>query len=83
MQSKEGRPYLSQIGQIAIIMALFPVLFLVRHFRMYGWVLRVGSATLVAIGLFLAAERALDFNVPLADIARGALSRITGQAPEA
>lgn len=72
-----------EIGQIAIIMALFPVLFLVRHLRMYGWVLRVGSAALVAIGLFLAAERALDFNVPLADIARGALSRITGQAPEA
>ncbi|HSJ64049.1 MAG TPA: HupE/UreJ family protein [Gemmatimonadaceae bacterium] len=72
-----------EIGQVAIIMALFPVLFLIRHLRVYGWMMRLGSATLVAIGLLLAAERALDFNVPIAEIARGALSRITGHPPEA
>jgi hypothetical protein len=72
-----------EIGQIAIIMALFPALFLVRRLRMYGWIVRLGSAALVALGLLMAAERALDFNVPIAEIARGALSRITGQPPEA
>jgi hypothetical protein len=37
----------------------------------------------VAIGLLLAAERALDFNVPLERIARSALHRLTGGPPEA
>jgi hypothetical protein len=72
-----------EIGQVAIIMAIFPALFLLRRLRMYGWIVRFGSATLVALGLLMAAERALDFNVPLAAIARGALGRITGQPPEA
>jgi hypothetical protein len=72
-----------ELGQIAIIMAIFPVLFLLRRLPLYGWVLRFGSASLVAIGLLMTAERALDFNVPIAAIARGALGRITGQPPEA
>lgn len=72
-----------ELGQVAIIMAIFPVLFLLRHFRMYGWIFRFGSASLVALGLLMAAERALDFNVPIAEFARGALGRITGQPPEA
>jgi hypothetical protein len=72
-----------ELGQVAIIVALFPVLFLLRSFRMYGWVMRFGSATLVALGLLMAAERALDFNVPIAQIARGAVGWITGNTPEA
>jgi hypothetical protein len=72
-----------EVGQVAIIMALFPVLFLLRGFRMYGWALRFGSAALVALGLLMAAERALDFNVPIAQIARGAVGWLTGNAPEA
>jgi hypothetical protein len=72
-----------ELGQVAIIVALFPVLFLLRSLRLYGWMLRLGSAGLVAIGLLLAAERALDFNVPLERIARSALHRLTGGPPEA
>jgi hypothetical protein len=67
-----------EIGQIAIIAAVFPVLFLIRRLALYRWVLRVGSAALVAIGLLWAAERAIGFNVPLAQIARGAVGVVTG-----
>ena len=60
---------------------VFPALFLLRRLRVYGWMVRVGSVALVAIGLLWVAERALDFNVPLGTMARGALARITGAPP--
>jgi hypothetical protein len=66
------------MGQIAIIAAVFPVLFMIRQLSLYRWVLRVGSTALVAIGLLWAAERTLGFNVPLAQIARGAVGLVTG-----
>ena len=72
-----------ELGQIGIILVVFPVLFLLRNLRLYPWVLRVGSVGLIAIGLLWAAERALGFNVPLESMARGAASRLTGQRPTA
>jgi hypothetical protein len=67
-----------ELGQVAIILAVFPALFLLRRLPAYGWMLRLGSAGLVAIGLLWTAERALDFNVPLVPIARAAGAWITG-----
>jgi hypothetical protein len=62
-----------EIGQVAIIAALFPVLYFARRLRAYDLVLRTGSVALIAIGLLWLAERSLDFNIPLATIARSVL----------
>lgn len=72
-----------ELAQVAIILAVFPLLFLLRERRAYPWILRVGSAGLIAIGLLWAAERALGFNVPLETIARGAVGRVAGPRPSA
>ena len=62
-----------EIGQVAIIAAIFPVLFLARRLRVYDVVLRTGSVALVAIGLLWVAERTMGFNVPLVPIVRSVL----------
>ena len=62
-----------EIGQVAIISAIFPILFLVRRLRVYDLVLRTGSAALIAIGLLWVAERTMGFNVPLVPIVRSVL----------
>lgn len=67
-----------ELGQLAIVIAAFPVLFLLRHAGVYRPVLRYGSMVLIAIALLWLAERALDFNVPLARIAAAPLDWIGG-----
>jgi hypothetical protein len=62
-----------EIGQVAIIAALFPLLFYARRLRAYDLVLRTGSVALIAIGLLWLAERSFDFNIPLVTIARSVL----------
>jgi hypothetical protein len=62
-----------EIGQVAIIAAIFPVLFLLRRLRVYDLVLRVGSVALIAIGLLWVAERTMGFNIPLVAIVRSVL----------
>lgn len=62
-----------EIGQVAIIAAIFPILFLARRLRVYDFVLRTGSVALVAIGLLWVAERTMGFNVPLVPIVRSVL----------
>jgi hypothetical protein len=62
-----------EIGQVAIISAIFPVLFFARRLRAYDLVLRAGSVALIAIGLLWLAERSLNFNIPLATIVRSVL----------
>lgn len=67
-----------EIGQVVIITALFPVLFLLRRTTLYGWILRLGSAFLIAVALLWAAERTFGFNVPLVPIARRLLGWLPG-----
>ncbi len=62
-----------EIGQVAIISAIFPVLFFARRLRVYNLALRAGSVALIAIGLLWVAERAMNFNVPLIPIAKSML----------
>lgn len=62
-----------EIGQVAIIAAVFPLLFLTRRLRIYNWALRAGSVGLMAIGLLWVTERAIGFNVPLTSIAKAML----------
>jgi len=59
-----------EIGQIAIICALFPILFLLRRRGVYMHGLRWGSIGLIAIAMLWFLERALDFNVPLVPLVK-------------
>lgn len=52
-----------ELGQIAIIAVVFPVLFALRTTRVYRPVLRYGSVALIAISVLWVAER--SFDVPL------------------
>ncbi len=54
-----------ELGQIAIICALFPVLFLLRRHRIYAWILRYGSFVLIALAMLWVVERVFDVNVPI------------------
>jgi hypothetical protein len=62
-----------EIGQIAIIAAIFPVLFFARRLQLYQVVMRVGSVALIAIGLLWLAERSFEFNIPLIPIVKSVL----------
>jgi hypothetical protein len=70
-----------EIGQVAIIAAIFPVLFLVRRLNVYTLALRVGSVGLMAIGLLWAAERTFGFNVALVPMAKAVLGLSRGGDP--
>ena len=62
-----------EIGQVAIIAAVFPVLFFARRLRVYNYAFRLGSVGLIAIGLLWVMERSVGFNVPLIPIAKAML----------
>jgi hypothetical protein len=70
-----------EIGQIAIVSAIFPVLYLVRRVKVYQFAMRAGSVALIAIGLLWASERAIGFNVPLVHMARTILGLDTPSTP--
>ena len=62
-----------EIGQVAIIAAIFPLLFFARTLRVYQGVMRAASVALIAIGLLWVTERTMNFNVPLIPIAKSLL----------
>jgi hypothetical protein len=60
-----------EVGQVVVIALAFPLLFLIRNSTVYPrWVLQGGAVALSAIALLWLVERALDFNIPLAAIAK-------------
>lgn len=67
-----------EIGQAAIIAAIFPVLYFARRLRPYQAAMRVASVGLIAIGLLWMAERSMNFNVPLVPIVKSVLGIDTG-----
>lgn len=56
-----------EIGQIAIICIIFPVLFFLRKSISYPKILAYGSIVLILISLFWATERIFDVNLLLDD----------------
>lgn len=54
-----------EIGQVAIIAAIFPVLFFIRTYRFYPKVLTYGSFFLILISLHWSIERFFEINIPL------------------
>jgi hypothetical protein len=69
-----------EIGQVVIIAAVFPLLFLTRRLRVYKLAFRLGSVGLIAIGLLWVMERSVGFNVPLIPIAKAMLGMKTASA---
>jgi hypothetical protein len=67
-----------ELGQIAIILVVFPLLFLLRTTRGYLPMLRWGSVGLIALASLWFCERAFGFDVPLTEIARGMLAWLPG-----
>lgn len=62
-----------ELGQLAIICAIFPVLFLLRRTTAYGWLMRGGSVALIGLALIWLVERAFEINVPILGIVRSVL----------
>ena len=54
-----------EIGQIAIVCAVFPVLFLLRKQKLYPYLLIIGSIGLMAIALFWTIERGFGIDIPV------------------
>lgn len=54
-----------ELGQIAVVVATFPVLFVLRRTRAYRWSMTVGSLLLIGVALYWGLERALDVDIPL------------------
>ena len=52
-----------EIGQVAIILAVFPILYILRRLLWYRTFVQVGSLGLTAVALAWAAERALDIDL--------------------
>jgi len=53
-----------EVGQLIIVSAIFPVLYLFRTHRLYGVVgIGFGSSVIAALGALWFAERALDFSI--------------------
>ncbi|MEM9921670.1 MAG: HupE/UreJ family protein [Bacteroidota bacterium] len=54
-----------EIGQLLIICAIFPVLYLLRNFKFYPNFLIYGSVVLIFISLYWFIERAFEVDLPL------------------
>lgn len=61
-----------EIGQLAIIALVFPVLYLLRKWYFYsGFVMKVGALGLGAMSLYWLIERAFDVNIRVLPILQG------------
>lgn len=59
-----------EIGQVAIIALIFPILYLIRRLRLYPKFLVFLSAFLILISLYWFVERAFDIDLPIDDYIR-------------
>jgi hypothetical protein len=67
-----------ELGQVAIIVAIFPALYLVRKSKLYVPFMFIGSLGLIGVGGLWLLERTFEFNIPLVATARGVLSWFVG-----
>ena len=68
-----------EIGQVAIVCIVFPVLYLFRNWWLYrGLVLRYGSMLLIAISFYWLIERGFGIDLPAGSILNATMDAITG-----
>ena len=65
-----------EIGQVAIIALIFPILFFIRNLKLYPIILTVLSVLLIFISLYWFIERSLDINLLFDDYLRRKAYRI-------
>lgn len=65
-----------EIGQLIIIALIFPILFLLREYKLYPKLLVYGSILLIAISLYWFIERILDINLGVEDYIRSIIYKI-------
>ncbi len=64
-----------EIGQLAIVGVLFPVLFLLARFRAYAKVLMpIGAVLLIVVALYWFIERAFEYDLPAGAIGNAILA---------
>jgi len=66
-----------EIGQVVIIILIFPILFLLRKTKVYPWIYKWASILLIAIAMFWFFERALD--IPLTDMLKDIIKPLIGR----
>lgn len=54
-----------EIGQIAVILVIFPILFVLRKSKSYNYILIFGSFLLIFISLYWFVERAFEYDILL------------------
>jgi hypothetical protein len=67
-----------EFGQVVIIAALFPFLFMARNWKTYVPGMKVGSLALITISMIWFGERALGWDVYITQIARDVISLLPG-----
>ena len=67
-----------ELGQMAVICAIFPFIYLLRRTGLYRWILRLGSWALIAIAMYWALERAFNIDIPIVQIATAPFSWMSG-----
>ena len=65
-----------ELGQLAIICVMFPILFFIRKSKYYPKILIYGSVFLIAIALYWFVERSLDVNFLLDDFVGRAFRKV-------
>lgn len=66
-----------ELGQIAVVCAVFPVLFALRNTRHYPrFTLRYGAACLIFVSLYWFVERAFNVDLPAGEIAQKLLKSV-------
>lgn len=54
-----------ELGQLLIICAIFPILYLLRRFKIYPYILLFGSILLIFISIYWSIERGFEIDLPL------------------
>jgi hypothetical protein len=67
-----------ELGQLAIILVVFPVLFFLRGTRIYKPMMYVGSVALMGVAAIWFGERAFGWDIYMTEILRNALSVLPG-----
>jgi hypothetical protein len=67
-----------EVGQIGVIVLIFPILYTFRKSRSYNYVLIFGSFALIFISMYWFIERAFEYDLPLGRYILGAYSALIG-----
>lgn len=72
-----------ELGQLAIVLALFPFLFVMRRWKLYrSFLIQLGAAVMIFVGLYWFTERAFEVDLPLGEYLAPVFELFNGSSPE-